>query len=169
MNYYDSFESRFGPFSVAVAEDGAVIATAFGEPERLESLSFPLSTMVRDSGRIAHVRQQLEEYFAGERQSFDLELAPQGTPYRHRVWRALLEIPYGETRSYGDLARDLQSSARAVGGANGANALCPIIGCHRVIGADGSLTGFGFGVDLKKQLLDLERAVVARTRTVVAV
>ena len=162
MNYYDSFDTGFGPFSVAVTEDGAVIATAFDSPERLQEFGLNLTVMTHDSQRVAPVREQLEEYFAGKRQEFNLPLAPAGTLFRLKVWQALQEIPYGETRSYGDLARILSSSPRAVGGANGANPLCPIIGCHRVIGADGSLTGFGYGVPLKKRLLELEAAVAAK-------
>jgi len=161
VNFYDAFETEFGPFSVAVDETGAGIATAFDGPERLREFGLNPDTMTRDPGRIAHVRAQLEEYFAGRRSRFDLALAPSGTPFRLKVWQALRDIPYGETRSYGDLARALGSSPRAIGGANGANPLCPIVGCHRVIGADGSLTGFGYGVDLKKRLLEMEAAVVA--------
>ena len=103
---------------------------------------------------------QLREYFAGERRSFDLPLAPRGTEFQRRVWRALLEIPYGKTISYGELARRIgqPSASRAVGLANGANPLPIVVPCHRVIGADGSLTGFGGGLPIKQKLLALEGA-----------
>ena len=103
---------------------------------------------------------QLGEYFAGERRSFELPLAPSGSAFRQRVWAALLEIPYGATASYGDIARRLDlppGASRAVGLANGANPISIVIPCHRVIGADGSLTGYGGGLDRKRLLLDLEQ------------
>lgn len=104
-------------------------------------------------------RIQLEEYFAGKRQQFDLKLVPNGTPFQLEVLRALQEIPYGETRSYGDIAALIgkPKAMRAVGAANGRNPIPIIIPCHRVIGANGSLTGFGGGLDTKRYLLDLEQ------------
>jgi methylated-DNA-[protein]-cysteine S-methyltransferase len=103
---------------------------------------------------------QLDEYFAGRRQVFELQLAPGGTAFQLAVWRALQRIEYGRTTSYGQLARGLGNAngARAVGLANGSNPLPVIIPCHRVIGADGSLTGFGGGLDIKQALLRLEGA-----------
>ena len=103
--------------------------------------------------------RQLGAYFAGELTDFDLPILLRGTPFRMKVWQALLTIPYGETRSYGELARMIgqPSASRAVGGANHHNPICIIVPCHRVIGADGSLTGYGGGVDMKEILLDLER------------
>lgn len=103
---------------------------------------------------------QLGEYFAGARRGFDLRLAPRGTEFQRRVWRALIEIPYGKTVSYGELANRIgnPSASRAVGLANGANPLPIIVPCHRVIGADGSLTGFGGGLPIKRKLLALESA-----------
>ena len=108
----------------------------------------------------AEAGRQLEEYFSGERQVFDLPLAPAGTPFQLAVWRALQGIGYGQTTSYGQLARELGHAhgARAVGLANGSNPLPVIIPCHRVIGADGSLTGFGGGLRIKRALLHLEGA-----------
>ena len=104
---------------------------------------------------------QLDAYFAGELTRFDLPLAPRGSEFQQRVWAALQEIPYGRTESYGELAERIGSpgGARAVGLANGKNPIGIIIPCHRVVGADGSLTGYGGGLDRKKQLLDLELAV----------
>jgi len=99
--------------------------------------------------------QQVEEYCAGKRTDFDLELAPTGTEFQRAVWNALLEIPYGETRSYGEVARAIgqPKAARGVGSANHANPIGLIVPCHRVIGADGSLTGYGGGLPLKQALL----------------
>jgi methylated-DNA-[protein]-cysteine S-methyltransferase len=111
----------------------------------------------------ADARTQLSEYFAGERVDFDLPLATAGTPFQRRVWRALRDIPYGETASYGEIARRLgrPSASRAVGLANGRNPIAVIVPCHRVIGSDGSLTGYGGGLERKRLLLDLEAARVA--------
>ncbi|MCJ7594188.1 MAG: methylated-DNA--[protein]-cysteine S-methyltransferase, partial [Desulfobacterales bacterium] len=103
--------------------------------------------------------RQLKAYFKGTLKVFSLELAPQCTPFQLSVLRALQEIPYGETVSYGELARRIgrPKASRAVGAANGANPLPIVIPCHRVIGSDGRLTGFGGGLDIKQALLDLER------------
>lgn len=105
------------------------------------------------------VVSQLAEYFDGKRREFDLPLAPEGTPFQQRVWRALLDIPYGETISYGELAVRIgrRSASRAVGLANGSNPLPIVIPCHRVIGANGKLTGYGGGLPIKERLLALER------------
>ncbi|RDI98220.1 methylated-DNA--[protein]-cysteine S-methyltransferase [Dyella solisilvae] len=107
---------------------------------------------------LAAARRQLEEYFAGTRQQFDLALHPQGTPFQLAVWWELARIPYGGTISYGELARRIGQplAMRAVGAANGRNPLPIVLPCHRVIGADGSLTGFGGGLPTKRYLLSLE-------------
>ena len=104
--------------------------------------------------------RQLRAFFAGERQHFDLELNPQGTGFQQRVWRALQEIPFGQTISYRELARRLGNPAasRAVGLANGSNPIAIIIPCHRVIGSNGTLTGYGGGLENKRWLLDFERS-----------
>jgi methylated-DNA-[protein]-cysteine S-methyltransferase len=109
------------------------------------------------------VQAQLMEYFCGARRNFELPLDPEGTPFQLRVWRALCTIPYGETLSYGELARrlGLVGGARAVGLANGANPLPIVVPCHRVIGSDGTLTGFGGGLHIKRSLLALEGAACA--------
>ncbi len=105
---------------------------------------------------------QLDEYFAGERRVFDLPLRPVGTDFQKKVWAALLSIPYGETRTYKEIAQmvDNLSGIRAVAQAIGANGLCIVIPCHRVIGSDGSLTGFAGGLDAKRTLLRVENAIV---------
>ncbi|MBW0012045.1 methylated-DNA--[protein]-cysteine S-methyltransferase [Mycobacterium sp.] len=105
------------------------------------------------------VVEQLNAYFAGELTDFDIELDPRGTEFQRRVWNALLTIPYGETRSYGAIAEQIGAPgcARAVGWANGHNPIAIVIPCHRVIGANGSLTGYGGGLDRKRSLLELEK------------
>ncbi len=108
--------------------------------------------------------EQLQEYFAGERVDFDLPLAPQGTPFQLKVWKALQKIPYGETISYAELARRIGNPAavRAVGAANGSNPIPIIIPCHRVIGSNGALVGYGGGLHIKKALLALEKTQNAK-------
>jgi methylated-DNA-[protein]-cysteine S-methyltransferase len=114
----------------------------------------------RDDDGLAAVVDQLEAYFAGSRETFDVPLDLQGTDFQRRVWAGLLEIPYGETMSYGELARRVArpGASRAVGLANGRNPVAIIVPCHRVIGADGTLTGYGGGLDRKVWLLDHERS-----------
>ncbi|HLH14096.1 MAG TPA: methylated-DNA--[protein]-cysteine S-methyltransferase [Solirubrobacteraceae bacterium] len=111
----------------------------------------------------AGVRAQLREYFAGERTTFDTPLQLRGNEFERRVWHALLDIPYGETVSYGEIARRVgnPAAARAVGLANGRNPIAVIVPCHRVIGANGSLTGYGGGLERKRLLLELERGQAA--------
>jgi methylated-DNA-[protein]-cysteine S-methyltransferase len=108
------------------------------------------------------VAAQLMDYFDGRRRQFDLSLAPDGTPFQQRVWKALIDIPYGETISYGELAARIgqPSASRAVGLANGSNPLPIVIPCHRVIGANGKLTGYGGGLPLKQRLLAIERGAL---------
>jgi methylated-DNA-[protein]-cysteine S-methyltransferase len=114
----------------------------------------------RDDTAFPDAVEQLEAYFAGERREFDLELDLVGTSFQRQVWEALLTIPYGETRSYGQIAEQIGSpgASRAVGLANGHNPIGIIVPCHRVIGANGNLTGYGGGLDRKRALLALERS-----------
>ncbi|GAB2852503.1 methylated-DNA--[protein]-cysteine S-methyltransferase [Actinoallomurus bryophytorum] len=143
----------------AVAEDGVLSGLYFErhrrgpKPERLGTYS--------EQG-FDEVRRQLAEYFAGERTGFELPLAPQGDEFQQRVWGMLRRIPFGETRSYGQLARELGdvSLAQEVGAANARNPLSVIVPCHRVVGADGSLKGYAGGLDRKRFLLDLEETAV---------
>lgn len=113
---------------------------------------------IRNDDAFDDVREQLNAYFAKELRIFKLPLAPRGTPFQLDVWRALRDIPYGETRSYAQIARTIgkPDAIRAVGAANGANPLPIVVPCHRVIGSNGSLTGFGGGLEAKRFLLDLE-------------
>lgn len=134
-----------------------------GDEHALTALHLP-NRHPRHTGReradlpFAETVEQLEEYFTGRRREFDLPLAPQGRPFDRRVWDLVAEIPYGETRSYGQLAHALGRAdrARAVGGANARNPLPIIIPCHRVIGSDGALVGYGGGLERKRALLSLE-------------
>lgn len=120
-----------------------------------------------DDGAFTDVAAQLQAYFAGELLEFDLDLDMLGTEFQRKVWAALLTIPYGETRTYGEIAQQIGSpgASRAVGLANGHNPIGIIVPCHRVIGANGSLTGYGGGLERKKQLLDMERNRIAPVAT----
>ncbi len=159
-HYFDTFVTPVGELSVAVNADGALVAAAFGNVARLRQ-RFDAGQLVRDPARLAAVARQVAEYFAGDRDAFDLPLAPSGTDFQQAVWKALQEIPSGETRTYGELAAALghDGAARAVGRANATNPICLFIPCHRVIGRDGSLTGFAFGEEIKRQLLEHEGAL----------
>ena len=148
---WGTIETAFATFAVWVDERGRLVRfnlSAKGA-ERVDR------TAIHDERAIDDVRRQVEEYCAGKRTEFELELAPEGTEFQRAVWDALLEIPYGETRSYGEIARAIgqPTAARGVGAANHANPIALIIPCHRVIGADGSLTGYGGGLPLKRALL----------------
>ena len=139
-------QSPMGPLTL-FAEDGYLTALVFGDYGGYDHLSL-----------FEEARRQLEEYFAGYRQNFDLPLDPGGTDFQRRVWRALTEIPYGKAISYRDLAQRAAcpKGFRAVGQANGKNPLPILIPCHRVIGADGGLGGYSAGLERKRFLLDLE-------------
>lgn len=141
-----------------VSDGDALVALRFDDERR----GAPTAGAERDPV-IRSASAQLRAYFGGERTTFDLPLRPGGTPFERRVWDALREIPYGETTSYGALAARIgePGAARAVGRANGRNPIPVIVPCHRVIGADGSLTGFGGGIACKRALLDLERGALA--------
>jgi methylated-DNA-[protein]-cysteine S-methyltransferase len=139
---------------VLVAGDRSAVTTVNFERE---SEPHPSWSEAR-SGPVPEAARQLEEYFAGARRTFDLPLAPRGTPFQQRVWEELRGIPYGQTTSYGELARRIgqPTASRAVGAANGANPIPIIIPCHRAVGSDGSLTGYGGGVERKQRLLAME-------------
>lgn len=159
MTRYTEMESSIGMLVLAGDADGArlrglrlIWLPGGGETFR------PEPDWVKDARPFAETIRQLREYFAGRRDEFDLPLAPEGTEFQHEVWRAVAAIPYGETRSYGEIARQIgkADAVRAVGAANGQNPLPIVIPCHRVIGSDGRLTGYGGGLPLKKRLLELE-------------
>ena len=136
-------------------EDGEVVSLRKAEEDAAES---------EENALTALIFRQLDEYFAGTRRSFDFPCRAQGTPFQRKVWAALRDIPYGETRTYGDIARAIgqPKAARAVGMANNRNPIYIATPCHRVIGADGSLVGYGGGLAMKAALLELEKAHASR-------
>ena len=156
VTYWHEMPSSIGP--LLLTGNGAALTGVYFQagPRPVR----PHPHWLRLAAPFADAVRQLEEYFGGQRQVFDLPLAPAGTAFQLAVWRALQGIAYGRTTSYGQLARELGHAhgARAVGLANGSNPLPVIIPCHRVIGADGSLTGFGGGLQIKRALLHLEGA-----------
>lgn len=161
--YAHRFDSPLGELFTAVREDGAVVRLEFLRGQRVPAGRRPPRSpgtegLEWDAGRGAAVERALDEYFRRERRSFDLPLEPQGTEFQRRIWEALVRIPYGRTESYGELAAraGVPRAVRAAGAANGANPIVIVIPCHRVIGADGSLTGFGAGLERKRALLELE-------------
>jgi methylated-DNA-[protein]-cysteine S-methyltransferase len=154
--YYSWFESPVGALLLAGTRAGLKLVS-FSTGKRAVSVD---AEWREDQAAFTEVVDQLQSYFAGERKTFELPLVLEGTEFQKRVWTALRDIPYGETVSYKTLAERVASAkaVRAVGAANGANPIPIIIPCHRVIGNDGSLTGFGGGLPLKKRLLALESA-----------
>jgi methylated-DNA-[protein]-cysteine S-methyltransferase len=176
-----TFATPCGPFSVAVSAPAnptttptstftnatavnptaAVIATAFGDLAKLRTrLPEKCNPIGYTTPLTLEVEKQVVAYFAGKLRAFSVPLAAEGTAFQQRVWAALGAIPFGETRSYGQLAAALgqPGAARAIGRANATNPICLLVPCHRVIGADGSLTGFAFGEAIKRQLLQHEGA-----------
>jgi len=151
----------FAPdIALFLASDGdALVRVSFAAAPEMPPADWP-SEWTRDPSDplLAAAVQQLNEYFAHQREAFSVPLRPSGTPFQLRVWKALEEIPYGHTRSYLDLARALgvPAAVRAVGAANGRNPLPIFLPCHRVIGTNGSLTGYGGGLEVKRALLRLE-------------
>jgi methylated-DNA-[protein]-cysteine S-methyltransferase len=148
--------------ALASAREGALVGLSlFPSPEAARAAAGAAGAERRAAQPpLPETRRQLAEYLAGERRAFDLPLAPRGTDFERRVWEALLAIPYGETRSYLEIAGAIgrPAACRAVGRANGRNPIAVVIPCHRVIGSDGSLTGYGGGLPLKRFLLDLENS-----------
>jgi len=159
--FYDTFMTPLGNFSIAVNEKGAIAAAAFGDETALKKClknRGGVPDLVRDARAVAGLRKQVDAYFAGSRKPFIFDLDVEPTAFQDQVWGALKGIPYGETRSYGELAAGLGNpkASRAVGRANGANPVCLFVPCHRVIGADGSLTGYAYGEKVKRGLLEIE-------------
>jgi methylated-DNA-[protein]-cysteine S-methyltransferase len=151
-------DSPIGPLRL-VARDGALTNIEFS-PFKAPADGLPLGPREDDDPVLAATRDQLAAYFAGELTDFDLPLAPRGTDFQHQVWDELVKIGYGQTSSYGELAHRLgrtNAASRAVGLANGRNPIPVVIPCHRVIGADGTLTGYAGGVERKQLLLELEQ------------
>lgn len=149
--YFDVVSSPLGPLGLVVNEAGRLVEI------RLDGV---VAEGRRDTERCAAAAAQLRQYFAGERRGFALELAPHGTEFQQRVWRALCEIPYGAVRNYGEVARAVgqPGAARAVGQANGCNPLPIVVPCHRVIASNGTIGGYSGGLAIKHRLLALEGA-----------
>ena len=153
--FYSYFESPIGTLLLA------------GDGSRLRQIVFPANghpapaddTWTHESSALREPVRQLRSYFAGDLENFDLPLVPEGTPFQQKVWLELCKIPYGDTISYGELARRIgnPNASRAVGLANGSNPIPIIIPCHRVIGSNGKLTGYGGGLPIKEKLLALEK------------
>ena len=156
--FHTTIDSPVGPLLLAAGDDGlrAVEFHASRHPVPREA-----DWQAGDHPLLQRARAQLDEYFAGKRRTFDLPLAPRGTEFQRETWQALASIPYGSTISYAELAQRVKrpKAMRAVGAANGRNPLPIVLPCHRVIGADGSLTGFGGGLPTKQFLLELEGAL----------
>ena len=157
MLTYDIVQSPIG--RLILASDGAALVGVWMANASPDDASW--SHLKGDDDVLAQTRGELEEYFDGRRRTFTVPLAPNGTEFQRSVWSALTEIPYGKTISYAELARRLgnEAAVRAVGAANGRNPIPVIVPCHRVIGSDGSLTGFGGGLPRKKWLLQHENAL----------
>jgi methylated-DNA-[protein]-cysteine S-methyltransferase len=153
------FYYNFPLCELGIAEDnGAICHIIFNRRKK------PDNFIEKETPLIKEAAKQLGEYFGYKRKTFDLPIKPRGTEFQLKVWNALLDIPYGETKNYGEIASIIGNpkASRAVGMANNRNLIVIIIPCHRVIGADGSLTGFGGGLDLKRQLLELEAKCAGR-------
>ncbi len=155
---YTATDSPIG--EVLLTGDGAALTGLYMQAGRRKRID---PSWQRSDADFADAVTQLGEYFAGQRREFDLPLAPRGGDFQLRAWEALREIPYGETVTYGEQARRIghPDAARAIGAANGQNPIAVIVPCHRVIGANGSLTGFGGGLERKRLLLDLEADTVS--------
>lgn len=149
MRHYQTVPFPVGPLTV-MEEGGHIIRIKFNTDVG--------DAIKKETPAIMEAFRQLSDYFDGELKTFDLPLKPEGTPFQLKVWEALRTIPYGETRSYGDIARQIGNpkACRAVGMGNHNNPIAIVVPCHRVIGSDGSLTGYGGGLPIKRQLLELE-------------
>lgn len=149
-SYWDSFDTPLGTL--------AIVVDAYARLTHVRLDGVPPRAATRASAPCAAARRELEEYFAGERREFGVDLDPEGTDFQRRVWRALTELPFGEVSNYGDIARRIgkPGASRAVGQANGANPIPIVIPCHRVIAGDGTIGGYSGGLRIKELLLALE-------------
>jgi methylated-DNA-[protein]-cysteine S-methyltransferase len=159
MRYYYNYDFPVGKIWIG-EEGGSLTDLHFGKPKKKDVEG----AAEKETPALKKAAKQLTEYFAGKRTEFDLPLTLEGTPFQMKVWKALRNIPHGKTKSYGEVAKKIKhdKAARAVGGANHRNPIAIIVPCHRVVGADGSLTGFGGGLKNKQLLLDLEQKVSAK-------
>jgi methylated-DNA-[protein]-cysteine S-methyltransferase len=160
--YRGELDTAFGRMHLAIDAGGVLVETWLpGRAQRKESTKNPTPAALEGLDR---AKRQLDEYFHRKRRTFELRIEPNGTPFERQIWKRLYEIPYGRTVSYGTIAAELGliNGARAVGRANGANPIPIVIPCHRVIGSNGDLVGFGGGLPLKRALLELEEAIVTQ-------
>ena len=159
MRYYDIYDSPYGQM-LLVAEDEGLAGAYFDGQKYLPQVA---SQWRRDAQHttLGQAKRELAEYFGGERRRFELKLAPEGTPFQRSVWKAISSVGFGETISYGELAQraGCAGSARAAGAATGRNPIGIIVPCHRIVGSDGSLTGYAGGLDRKRALLALESGI----------
>jgi methylated-DNA-[protein]-cysteine S-methyltransferase len=164
VTYYSYIDTPVGKLMLAGCDDHGLRYIAF---QCGKGAMAPRPDWRQSATPFRAVERQLREYFQGKRTTFDLKVHPKGTPFQKAVWKALAAIPYGETRSYGEIAKTIgrPAAVRAVGLANGRNPLPIVIPCHRVIGANGQLVGYGGGLPVKQALLDREREVSAARRT----
>ncbi len=162
--YWTSVDSPLGQLLLMADDEGL---TGLHMDSAAHGPAGPKAEWVEDAAPFVEACRQLDEYFAGDRTEFDLPLHPSGTPFQLEVWEALTAIPYGEVRSYSQIAGQIgrPGAFRAVGLANGRNPIAVIVPCHRVIGASGSLTGYGGGLGRKRLLLDLEAGVAGGSLT----
>ncbi len=160
---YALIDSPIGTLTLAGSDD-AIHGIHFGVRRESATFKEPTDAAALPNGALAAAAAQIRAYFAGELREFDLPLAPRGTPFQQSVWDHLRGIPFGETTTYSAIAQAIgrPSAVRAVGAANGANPLPLVVPCHRVVGSNGSLTGFGGGIDVKRWLLDHEARVAGR-------
>ncbi len=157
--FRSTLETPVGPLQLTVNAEGILVEILLPNRRRATASPDPLPAAAARGMRAA--REQLSEYFRRKRRVFDLPLEPAGSAFEQQVWTRLLAVPYGATMSYGAIAGELglENGARAVGRANGANPIPIVIPCHRIIGSDGELTGYGGGLTLKRTLLELEGAI----------
>lgn len=164
--FYGETESPLGLLTIVCTSKGVCKIEFGGIDETLANIQvwvkkhFLKSEMVRDDVKIAPVIQEIDEYFSGMRHAFEVPLDLHGTPFQKKVWEALQQIPHGQTRTYKQVAQSMNATkaVRAVGNANNKNPLPIIVPCHRVIGSNGSLVGYGGGIEKKQLLLDIENA-----------
>lgn len=153
--FYTQMDSPFGQIQIVWTDNGV------SEIDFEQNITDPKADWIFVEASESEAAQQLQQYFDGTREHFDLPLAAKGTSFQKQVWEALVNIPYGKTTSYGEIAKQLgrPKASRAVGAANGANPLAVLVPCHRVIGSNGTLTGYAGGVEIKAGLLELENAL----------
>jgi methylated-DNA-[protein]-cysteine S-methyltransferase len=153
MKHIFFYQTSIG--EIGIMENGMAITHLF-----FKGKNIPQDTVVKETALLKEAGQQLTDYLVSKRRAFELPLAPEGTAFQQKVWQALVEIPYGEIRSYGEVAKSISQpkAARAVGMANNKNPILILIPCHRVVGANGNLVGYAAGLDVKEQLLQLEQS-----------